>query len=193
MVAGRLRLTCDSVGRRHAAPTPGNETLVPRRITAVLGAVLASATGLGLVAAPAPAAEERATTFSPGAAGAGDAYFPTDGNGGYDATHYELRVTYQPRTNRLVGRTTMQATATQDLSRFDLDLRGLTVRGVLVDGHRASWRRYDHELVVTPPQGLPVGTAFATTVQYDGVPRTLPDGSGFIHTRDGAVVVGQPE
>jgi aminopeptidase N len=130
---------------------------------------------------------------APGAPGAGDPYFPTQGNGGYDAQSYQLRVAFTPSTERLSGTAHITAVATQDLSRFDLDLRGLTVRGVLVDGHRAAWRRYDHELVVTPPHGLPVGTSFTTTVQYDGVPRTLPDGSGFIHTRDGAVVVGQPE
>ena len=50
------------------------------RITAV-GVVVA--VGLLLGTGPAPAGGPR-TTFTPGAPGIGDPYFPLDGNGGYD-------------------------------------------------------------------------------------------------------------
>ena len=69
-----------------------------------------------LLAIPASAAE-----LTPGAPGIGDPYYPAYGNGGYDVSHYDLRLKYQPATDELEGTATLLATATQDLSRFDLD------------------------------------------------------------------------
>ena len=83
----------------------------------------------------APAAS--AVTFTPGAAGAGDPFFPLAGNGGYDVRNYSLRLDFEPRNNALSARAVITARATQDLSRFDLDLRGLHVAAVTVDGARA--------------------------------------------------------
>ena len=51
---------------------------------------------------------------------------------------------------RLVGTAAVLATATQALSRFDLDLRGFTVSSVTVNGHRAAWSRAGQELRITP-------------------------------------------
>ena len=133
--------------------------------------------------------------FSPGAAGIGDPYFPLDGNGGYDVQHYLLDVSYDPPTDLLTGVATIRADATQDLSQFNLDLDGLDVRSVLVDGVPAQWSRSGHELTVVPASGLPAGSRFHVVVRYDGVPQTIHDQfgqSGFIHTDDGALVVGQP-
>ncbi|MEH1169145.1 M1 family metallopeptidase [Micromonospora sp. CPCC 205539] len=135
--------------------------------------------------------------FRPGAADAGDPYVPGHGNGGYDVTHYELDVRYDPANDRLTGRATVTATATQDLSRFNLDLAGLDVGAVTVAGTRAKYRHDDGELVVTPPDGLPRGRPFTVAVEYAGVPTAVVDGAlgsgGFLHTADGAVAVGQPD
>ena len=54
-----------------------------RRSTAVVAALLCAALLPGAVNAAGP-------SFSPGAAGAGDPYYPLDGNGGYDVSHYGL-------------------------------------------------------------------------------------------------------
>ena len=70
----------------------------------------------------------------PGAAGIGDPYFPKDGNGGYDVAHYGLNIAYTPKTRVLKGVATITATATQDLSRFNLDFR--TPHGALGDDRR---------------------------------------------------------
>jgi hypothetical protein len=67
-----------------------------------------------------PAVTERAPT--PGASGMGDPYFPQDGDGGIDVLHYDVRDGYSFRTGRLHGRTVLDVRATQDLSRFDLDV-----------------------------------------------------------------------
>ena len=46
---------------------------------------------------------------------------------------------YEPDTGRLGGTATISATATQDLSRFDLDLRGFDVGPLTVNGTPASY------------------------------------------------------
>jgi aminopeptidase N len=132
----------------------------------------------------------------PGAPGIGDPYYPLDGNGGYDVAHYDLNVTYDPETDVLTGVATIHAVATQHLSSFNLDFEGLEVRSLTVDGADATWSRDAGELTVTPGSSLPEGSEFTTVVAYDGVPETIEDAlgtSGFIHTDDGAIVVGEPD
>ena len=147
-------------------------------------------------AAPAGAATPT-TAFTPGAAGAGDSYFPLAGNGGYRTEHYDLSVAYNPATRTLAGTAAIDAAATQNLSRFDLDLIGLTVDKVDVNGQTARFTRTGQELVITPPSGLPDGRAFRTTVRYHGSPETLADSglgrTGWLYTADGAVTLSQPQ
>ena len=158
-----------------------------RFLVAALTGCLALVPGWSL-ASIAPAA-----VFTPGAAGAGDPYFPLAGNGGYDVQHYLLRVSYDPASDVLTGVATIDAVATQDLSAFNLDFEHLNVRSITVNGVNAGWSSARGELTITPAGGLPDGSKFVTVVAYDGIPVTLPDGSGFIHTDDGALVVGQPQ
>jgi hypothetical protein len=153
--------------------------------------MIAAAVGLGL-----PAAASAAGT--PGAAGIGDPYYPNAGNGGYDVSHYGLDLGYTPSNNRLTGVATITARATQELSTFNLDLEGLTVQSVTVNGAAATFRRGGGELVIDPAADLPNGVDFTTVVTYRGVPDTLGSAqlgtiSGFMHTDDGALVAGQPE
>ena len=130
--------------------------------------------------------------FGPGAPGIGDPYFPLDGNGGYDVKHYRLDVAYNPSTDVLQGVATIRARAKQDLSRFNLDLEGLTVRSIRVNGRRATWTRDGGELTVTPRRGLRKRKRFTTVVRYDGVPTPISDAEGFLATDDGTWVAGQP-
>jgi hypothetical protein len=136
-------------------------------------------------------------SFSAGAAGAGDPYFPLDGNGGYDVEHYSLDLRYEPQLDHLAGVATIVALATQNLSSFDLDLAGLTVGSIDVDGHAAAWEHREGELIITPKRGLRAGARFSVVIEYGGVSETLAGDvglpvSGFIHTNDGAVVMGEP-
>jgi aminopeptidase N len=136
--------------------------------------------------------------FTAGAPGAGDPYFPDMGNGGYDAQHYSLSFTYDSGTKAIDAHAKIQARATENLSRFDLDFLGpLKVGAVTVDGRKASYRRTGaQELVITPPKGLRRGQAFAVDVAYSGVPQAINDKalgvSGWVATHDGAVAVSQP-
>jgi len=140
----------------------------------------------------APGTAQAQPEFTPGAPGIGDPYFPLDGNGGYDVRHYDLDVAYDPDTDVLTGKATISARTTQNLSSFNLDFDGLTVRSITVDGRSADWLRDGDELTVTPRRGIAEGARFTTVVKYDGSPETLPDSSGFFHTDDGALVIGQP-
>jgi hypothetical protein len=150
---------------------------------------------LAAVVLAAGAAQAGGGGFRPGAPGAGDPYFLLDGNGGYDVKHYFLEVAYDPETDVLEGKATIRARATQGLSSFNLDLDGLTVHSIKVDGRQAAWSRDGAELTVTPKSGIRKHRKFTTVVRYSGIPETIVDLfglSGFIHTDDGALVVGQP-
>ncbi|WP_030451933.1 M1 family metallopeptidase [Herbidospora cretacea] len=142
-------------------------------------------------------ASERTPTRSgtAGAAGIGDADFPTDGNGGYDVGHYTLALSYDPATRLLAGTATIDATATEHLSSFNLDLRGFTVSAVTVGGRPAAFTRSGDEMTVTAD--LPKGSAFRAAVTYQGEPKPVRDSSnlgtyGFVPTSDGSFVTSEP-
>ena len=134
---------------------------------------------------------------TPGAPGLGDPYYPTLGNGGYDVQHYTLDLTWRADESALDGVTTIQATATQDLSRFDLDLSGMHVRSVTVDGRSASFTRADRELVITPASTIANGHDFTTIVSYTGRPQPISVGTKLFevgwqtHGRE-AFVISEP-
>ena len=155
---------------------------------------LASAVALLVVLVAAPAA---AAAAGPGAPGSGDPYFPLAGNGGYDVAHYGLLLIYNPGSGVLKGRTTVTATATQDLTQFDLDLRGFSVSQVLVEGEPATYWRSGQELVIVPADEIAEGASFQVVVRYAGRPHVItdPDGEieGWVRTDDGAFVVGEPQ
>ncbi|GAA0959933.1 M1 family metallopeptidase [Actinocorallia libanotica] len=161
-----------------------------RRSGPVTAAVLTAA----LAFAPAAHAAER---FTPGAAGAGDPYFPENGNGGYDVRDYDLTFQFEPSTGAITATARIQARATQNLSSFNLDFLGpLEVDDVKVNG-RAAWKREGaQELVITPRKGIKAGKRFTATVKYHGVPKRIDDPalgtSGWIATDDGAVALNQP-
>jgi aminopeptidase N len=156
------------------------------RVVTVVAAI-----GFFVVAAPAGAA------FSPGSSGLGDPLLPLAGNGGYDVRHYGLTLAYDPATHVLAGRAVITAAAQQDLSRFDLDLRGFEIASLTVNGRPASFARDGQELIVTPADGIARGSTFTVAVGYQGQPEVITDADGSIEgwvpTDDGAFVVGEPQ
>jgi aminopeptidase N len=129
-------------------------------------------------------------------AGAEDPYFPGFGDPGYDAGHYDLELSYDPASKELRGLATLTATAVRDLSRLSLDLTGLTVRTVEVDGDPAAFDRDGDKLVVTPAEALTAGAGFTVAVRYDGIPGPVDrpglSSNGFHATDGGAFVIGEP-
>jgi len=176
---------------QHDGRTRDYRARMARRAVLSCSLVLAlAAGGAGPAAAAGPA-------FTPGAPGIGDPYFPLAGNGGYDVRHYGLDITYTPQTDVLAGVATITATATQNLSSFNLDFDGLTLRSLTVDGRAAATSRAGGELTVTPRRGLRKGHRFTVVARYDGVPEVIEDpnlgASGVFATDDGMTIVGQPE
>ncbi len=170
-----------------------------RRTTRILTVLLAAAVALcAPVAAEAKAKGKGAQRCAAGAPGLGDEYYPIYGNGGYDARHYNLDVAYDPGTDVLNGTATIRAKATQCLTSFNLDLDGLTVERVRVDGRPARWSRDGQELTITPGRRIVQDQRFRVKVTYAGVPRefTIPGTdirTGFMAVEDGVTVAGQPE
>ena len=139
-----------------------------------------------------------AADFTPGSSGLGDPFFPNAGNGGYDVANYDLKLAYDPGTDVLDGKAVVTATATQDLSRFDLDLRGFQISKLTRERRRRHVfaRRpgaRDHAADRDPRAARPSRVA----VDYSGVPEVIvdPDQSieGWIPTDDGAFVVNEPQ
>ncbi|HEY0240906.1 MAG TPA: M1 family metallopeptidase [Friedmanniella sp.] len=166
-----------------------------RRWSATLAAA-ALVASLPLTASAAPA-----TTATPaarpapvaGGQSAGDSLFPSIGNTGYDVLHYAIALTYAADRS-ITATTTIEAKAKGRLSSFSLDLEGLRVDRVRVDGHAATFTRTGTKLVVTPAK--PASGRFVVAVRYHGKPQTHidPDGSkdGWVPSRTGATALSEP-
>lgn len=134
---------------------------------------------------------------SAGAPGVGDSYYPLDGNGGYDVSHYDIRISYTPSVDLVSGTTTISAVATQDLTQFNLDFF-LQTKSVRVNNAPASFRSTsDGELVVTPNRTLARGTNLTIVVSYTDSPSNPTyQRYGFndwIRTPDGALATNEPQ
>ncbi|MCW2795224.1 MAG: peptidase rane alanine aminopeptidase [Nocardioides sp.] len=123
-------------------------------------AVVGPATAVGLASG--------ILTEPEGGPGAGDAYFPLDGNEGIDVLRYDIHDTYTFHDRRLTGWTELRLRATRDLSSFDLDLL-LPVQVVKVDGVTVDHTKPSrHELRVEAP--IVTGTTYHVLVRYGGHP-----------------------
>jgi aminopeptidase N len=195
----------------------------------VSGALAAVLVGMGALVVSAGATSAQTGPGEPrytaGAAGAGDAYFPFAGNGGYDVQHYDLDLTYTPPApapaplvGTLSGVATIDLVATQDLDRFNLDLRGMDVQAITINGRPARevappapgavvegaayWQLQDDaarvwELTIQPRPKLKEGDTAQVVVTYGGEttrPEDIEEALyGWVTMRDGAMVVGEPE
>jgi aminopeptidase N len=132
-------------------------------------------------------------------ASAEEPFFPRAGNPGYGAFSYSVDLSYcrGEGGGRIHATAEIGAHAKQRLQRFSLDLFGLRVTGVTVDGKPARFSRGRGKLKVVPAEPVESGAHFWVRVRYQGVPRTItdPDGSqeGWYPTRDGVLAVGEPQ
>lgn len=125
-----------------------------------------------------------------------DPYVPYRGDSGYRVRHYDLDLEYRVSNNRLSGKARITAVSTGRLERFGLDLAGLRVSRVSVDGHRPA--RYTHrqdKLEIRPATALPAGTEFHVEVHYGGNPGPVDSEWGDVgweELTEGVLVAGQP-
>jgi aminopeptidase N len=127
--------------------------------------------------------------------GLGDPAYPLAGNPGYQVTHYDIAVRYEPSSDRLDGHTTITATASQPLARFSVDL-WLPADAVEVNGRAATIHQRGGKLFVTPVAPIPPGQVMTVQVDYGGRPSQVPLGSisgpnPWVPTVDGVVAVAR--
>ncbi|WIE74368.1 M1 family metallopeptidase [Curtobacterium sp. MCSS17_007] len=125
-----------------------------------------------------------------------DPYTPHSGDRRWSALHYDLRLGYRVATNRLDATATVTGRAAERLDRIVLDLHGLRVDRVDVDGARATKvSSSTHKLTVTPAEPVGGGAEFTVHVRYRGAPHPLrsPWGQiGWEELTDGVIVAAQP-
>jgi len=126
-----------------------------------------------------------------------DDYVPGHGDLSFDVLHYDLDLDYRVEGNQLTGRAELRAVAREDLEQLSLDLHGLRVTKVTVDGAPApkySTRR--DRLVVWPRSEIGAGQEFNLVVSYSGTPTPVSDKvlgpAGWEELTDGVIVAAQP-
>ncbi|GFH39326.1 M1 family metallopeptidase [Streptomyces pacificus] len=154
--------------------------LTPRRLRA---ASLAAASA-ALVAAVLPGPEPL---------GIGDPLFPYLGNPGYDVLTYDIAFTYRGVNSKpLDAVTKIDARATRNLERINLDFTSGTVRAVEVNGRSAAFTTVGEDLVITPRGAVGAGTPFAVTVTHTSEPPGEQAG-GWVRTADGLAMANQAD
>jgi len=128
----------------------------------------------------------------------GDPYFPQAGNGGYDVQHYALDLTVDVDANTIDASATIEALATKDLSVFNFDLSGMTVRAVSVNEAEATFTHDSGELAIIPAAAIASGETFTTVIEYSGTPTPILDPAlsgadlGWVPYADGIYVTSEP-
>lgn len=125
-----------------------------------------------------------------------DPYTPGHGSADYRVSRYELHLDYRVATNFLSAQVTISATAEASLTSVLLNLSGLRVLKVRVDGGRpARFIQRAGRLVVNLAKPIPEGQDFTVDVRYEGRPGPLRgnwDEVGWEELTDGVLVAGQP-
>ncbi|MBK6940216.1 MAG: M1 family metallopeptidase [Planctomycetes bacterium] len=134
----------------------------------------------------------------PSPSGVGDPYYPDYGNGGMDVLRYDLDFTIEPSDNALRGVVSLRMRALQELPLFHLDLIGMDVDAIEVEGVDASFTREARELVITPARAIPADAEVDVVVRYHGEPEGVPDpavpieGVGWFWHGDSIWVLSEP-
>lgn len=134
-----------------------------------------------------------------GASGMGDSLYPEFGNGGYDTQHYTLDIeVLNVSTSELEATTTIEAIATQELSRFNLDFAGFEITSLTVRQEAAEFTRKGQELTIIPAQPLSKDEEFTVVISYKGAPKpmiskALPFPTGWVVYENGIFVLSEPD
>lgn len=131
-----------------------------------------------------------------------DDFFPTFGNDGYDVLRYALDLDVDARRHRLEGRAELRIRALERTTAFKLDLDGLKVSRVLVDGAPARFSQGAKKLRIQTPAPIQAGHLFTVAVVYAGEPAAIPDptaedpsatlGLGWVDYKKTSYVVSEP-
>ncbi len=104
-----------------------------------------------------------------------DPFFPALGNNGIDVSHYKIELDINPVTGKLNAHATLEIKAEKQLSKFTLDLHGLKINSIRVDGSLAQFVRKQDKVEIKPRVPLPANKIFVVSVTYSGAPEAVPD------------------
>lgn len=124
-----------------------------------------------------------------------DPYVPERGDGRYAVSHYDLDLDYKVATNRLSGRATLDVRVVEPTDRLDVDLAGLRVSKVAVDGRPVKYAHRADRLTVRLPKRLAPGARLRLSIRYGGTPgpaRSRWGSVGWEELADGVLVASQP-
>jgi aminopeptidase N len=147
---------------------------------------------------PAPDGGDESSMPTVGADDIGDPYAPGLGNAGYQVEHYTLDLDYDVESARLDGEVTIDAVADQALNEFTLDLDGLDVVDVAVDGEQADFQLDDPKLRIEPAEAIAAEDEFEIVVAYGGEPGLrqspiAPFEVGWFSYSEGSFVAAEPD
>lgn len=124
-----------------------------------------------------------------------DPYTPRSGTSEVRVNHYDLALDYDIQPNTLRARAVLDAQVLEDCSALSLDLEGLTVERVLVNGQLSAFKHSKHKVVVEAREGFFVEEALTVEIHYAGTPSPASGAWGDIgweELSDGVLVAGQP-
>lgn len=134
-----------------------------------------------------------------GSPGLGDSLYPGFGNGGYNVLTYTLNIEVKDvGSSELEAVTILEAAATQELNRFNLDFAGFEITGITVNGEAAEFERKGQELTIIPGRVIEANQQFTVEVDYNGIPqpmtsKALPFPTGWIVYENGIFVLSEPD
>ena len=127
---------------------------------------------------------------------AADPYLPSHGDDRYAVEHYDLDLRYKPHGNHLEGHAVLRVRALDDLPDLLLDLHGLLVTSLHVQGAEvARWSHRSSRIRIRFRAPVLAGGELLVTIGYRGNPGTMrgPDGpAGWEELTDGVLVAAQP-
>lgn len=113
----------------------------------------------------------------------GDSFSPELGNSGYDVQHYQLDLFIDPETRYLEGTATLTVRATyHHLATLYLDLRGMEVGRVTVDGVDTTYKVLKRKLGIQLPIPIDYGGIFEVVITYRGHPASTNTPYGVFFT-----------
>jgi aminopeptidase len=128
--------------------------------------------------------------------GGTDPYVPGHGDDTFDVASYDLELDYRVASNHLEARADLVVVARVQLDTVALDLAGLDVRKVTVDGLRPrKFATRGRKLVVKLAQPVLAGSRLTLAIRYGGQPGPLRSTWGEVgweELSDGVIVAGQP-
>jgi aminopeptidase len=121
---------------------------------------------------------------------------PGHGDASYAVESYDLQLDYRVGSNHLDARAELRLVPRDDVTEVALDLTGLGVTRVLVDGRRAArFGTRGGKLRIQLAEPAASGAPLTVTVRYGGQPRPLRSTWGELgweELTDGVIVAGQP-